>query len=132
VIHSAQTAADIIRPWISTGFLGGILIAVSRYGKPVSDYLIETAKIRAQTKKDDRQGYGGLIEALSKEVAALREENAALRGEVRQLHGLIDGIRRGDLQARTSAQVIELHALPAASIPPATAASLERMEGKSE
>lgn len=121
-----DSAIETARAWISTGFLGGLLFIVAKLGKPVTEYLIETHKLRAQTKKDDRQGFGELIETLSKEVKELRVENSALRSEIRSLHDLIDGMQRGDLQARRSAQVVELRAT-GAQVPPATAAALDRM-----
>ena len=127
-----QSAAEIIRPWISTGFLGAITLLVARLGKPITDYLIETHRLRAQEKKDDRQGYGELIEALSKEVHELRAETTRQRAEIRSLHDLIDGMTRGDLQARRSAQVVELRAMQPDVVPPGTAAALDRLEGRGE
>ena len=111
---------EFIRGWISTGALVTITGFAARL-------FVQNRKLRMQEKVEDRQGFGVLIEALSKEVAALRDENSALRREVRELHGLIDGMSRGDLQVRTSAQILEMR-----SIPPATAAVLDRLEGKSE
>ena len=101
---------------------------VARMGKPVAAYLIETHKLRAQEKKDDRQGYGDLIEALSTEVRELREETARQRTEIRSLHDLIDSMTRGDLQARISTQSAVLQNLPADFVPPATAAALNRIQ----
>jgi len=125
-------AIEIVRSWMSTGFLAAITLLIGRMGRPVAEYLIETHRLRAQEKKDDRQGYGELIEALSREVHELRAETTRQRAEIRSLHDLIDGMTRGDLQARRSAQVVELHALPAGSVPPATAAAIGRMEGNGE
>lgn len=121
-----SAAADLVRPWVSTGFLGLITLLIARLGKPVAEYLIETHKLRAQEKKDDRQGYGDLIKTLSTEVHELRAENTLMRKEIRELHGLIDGMRRGDMQARQSAQYVELSAAPAGTVPPATAAAIDR------
>lgn len=124
---SANAFIETARGWISTGFLGALLFLVAKLGKPVTEYLIETHKLRAQEKKDDRQGFGELIEALSKEVKDLRLENISLRAEIRTLHDLINGMSRGDLQARLSAQVVELRASDT-SATPATAAAIGRMK----
>lgn len=111
-------AIEFIRQWISTASLVTITGFAARL-------YVQNRKLRMQEKVEDRQGFGVLIEALSKEVSALRKENGMLRYEVRELHGLIDGMSRGDLQVRTSAQVLEMR-----SIPPATAAALDRIERK--
>lgn len=95
---------ETVRSWMSTGFLAALVILVARLGKPVADYLIETHRLRAQEKKDDRQGYGELIEALTKEVHDLRSENAAMRKEIRELHGMLDGMRRENQAAQISGQ----------------------------
>jgi uncharacterized coiled-coil protein SlyX len=125
-------AIEAVRAWMSTGFLAAITLLIARIGKPVAEYLIETHRLRAQEKKDDRQGYGDLIEALSKEVHELRAETSRQRAEIRTLHDMIDSFTRGNLQARRSAQVVELNALPSGDVPPATAAALERMKGTGE
>lgn len=119
-----ENPIEILRGWISTGALLGLLTLAARLW-------IQNRKLRMQEKIDDRQGFGALIEALSGEVADLRVENGVLRREVRELHGIIDGIARGDLQARTSAQVLDIRA-NSTVIPPATAAALDRIEGKKE
>jgi len=116
------TALETLRGWISTGTLLTMLAFIARLW-------VTNRKLRMQEKVEDRQGFGSLIEALSKEVAALRDENNLLRREVRELHGLIDGMRRGDMQARASAQVLELRAKGPDAIPPGTAAALDRIEG---
>lgn len=116
---------EIVRGWMSTGFLAALVFMVARLGKPVADYLIETHRLRAQEKKDDRQGYGELIEALTKEVHDLRSENTAMRREIRELHGMIDGLVRGDLQARRSAQAHLLEDVR--EVAPATAEALAKM-----
>lgn len=125
---AAVSVAEVVRPWLSTGFLGALCLMVGRMGKPVAEYLIETHKLKAQAKKDDRQGYGDLIETLSTEVRELLEETARQRIEIRSLHELIDGMTRGDLQARISTQSAVLHKLPPDFVPPATAAALDRIE----
>ncbi|QPQ55605.1 hypothetical protein IC614_03105 [Allosphingosinicella flava] len=79
---------------------------------------VTNRKLRMQEKIDDRQGFGELIQALSGEVAALRTENQALREEVRQLHGIIDGMRRGDLSAKISAQRDLIDVLPETAVSP--------------
>ncbi len=79
------TAADEVRPWLSTGFLGAILFIVARLGKPVTDYLIETHRIAAQEKKDDRDGYGPLIATLQDSIRTMETKHAdemrAMRAE---------------------------------------------------
>lgn len=132
IVNAAASGAEAVRPWLSTGFLGAILYLVSKIGKPVADYLIETHKLRAQQKIDDRQGYGELIKTLSTEVNELREETVRQRAEIRSLHALIDGMQRGELQARTSTQAAILHDLPVGSVPPAVSAALDRLHGTNE
>lgn len=123
------TALETLRGWISTGTLLAMLGFIARLWVTNRKLGIENRKLGMQEKVEDRQGFGALIEALSREVASLREENTALRHEVRELHGLIDGMRRGDMQARASAQVLELRAKSPDTLPPATAAALDRIEG---
>lgn len=132
----AMTGLEAVRPWLGTGGILGILILVARYGAPlakqVSEYLIERQKLRMQEKKDDRQGFGDLIEELRKEVSGLRAENATLRQEVRSLHSMIDGMRRGTLQDNLSAQRAVVDNLPEEMVTPAVRASLERIKGAGE
>lgn len=106
------------RPWINTGILAAATAMLAKFGKPVVDYLLESRRLRMQEKKDDRQGFGELIEALNgqviiltEQVKRLTEENSGLREEVRQLHGIIDGMRRGDLSGKLSLQRVAVDAL---------------------
>lgn len=79
-----------------------------------------------------RAAFVGEMTALRAEISGLREENAGLRAEVRQLHGIIDGMRRQNLQAGNSAARAVAEALPEEIIPPATRAALERIKGTGE
>lgn len=71
--------------------------------------------------------------ALREEVAGLRVENGELRREIRALHGIIDGMRRGQLQADLSE-----HSAMARQLPGLTAEmdraldALERVKGVAE
>lgn len=65
---------------------------------------------------------------LREEMKGLRDENHALRKEVRDLHGVIDGMRREALQAGISTQRAVAESLPAGFVPPATQDALNRMK----
>lgn len=53
-----------------------------------------------------REEFIGEMAALREEVKGLREENSALRQEIRALHGIIDGMRRDQLQGAISTQSV--------------------------
>lgn len=90
---------------------------------------IEARKVGIEEDDFDRKGWRELIEELSKQVADLRAENGQLRDEVRQLHTIMEGMRRQNLQEGSSAARAVLAALPQENIPPATREALRRVRG---
>jgi len=68
------------------------------------------------------------IEGLRSEILALREENTALRSEIRSLHGVIDGMRRENLQIGISTQRAVVQSLPVDFVPDGLKAALDRIE----
>lgn len=110
-MNPEDLSIETVRGWLSTGILGAILLVLARLGKPVVDFLLETRKLKMLEKKEDRQGFGELIEvlteqvkALTNQVSSLSAENGQLRNEVRSLHSILDGMRRSTLQESMSAQ----------------------------
>lgn len=82
-----------------------------------------------------RDSVGGLREDNDKlrgEVRTLRRENDQLRDEVRSLHGVIDGMRRDNLQSGLSTQRAVVDSLPRDMVPPSTLAALDRLKGQGE
>lgn len=67
------------------------------------------------------------ISGLRTEIKDLRDENTALRAEIRELHGVIDGMRREALQGGLSAQRAVVQALPRGVVPESTLAALDRI-----
>lgn len=55
---------EVIRAWVSTGALLGLLTFASRLW-------VQNRKLRMQEKVEDRQGFGALIEAMGKEISRL-------------------------------------------------------------
>jgi uncharacterized protein YlxW (UPF0749 family) len=113
-------AIDQVRAWGQFGVQVTILFALLRFGGPIatsiSTYLIERRRIAAQEKVSDREGWGQLIDELREEVSKLRQENGELRKEVRELHGILDGMRRQQLSATLETQramIAETDASPA-------------------
>ncbi len=76
-----------IGEWLRTGGTIGLLaLAVKLY--------LDNRRLRLAEKSDDRQGYGALIETLTKDVAAVREQHRECEHEQRQLRLELDGLRR--------------------------------------
>lgn len=93
-------------------------------------------KIDIEAGDFDRKGWKELIgtlteqvDRLSKQVADLQTENGQLRTEVRDLHSVLEGIRRQNLQEGSSAAAAVLAAIPQENIPPATRDALRRVRG---
>lgn len=74
----------------------------------------------------------GEMQALRNEIKDLREENHGLRKEVRQLHGIIDGMRRENLQVGNSAARAVVESLPREIVPEKTREALDRIQGSAE
>lgn len=100
---------------VAIGLLGMIL-----------NYLYKNRKLTTEVNGELRQEFiaemhalrdqvGGLRDdndTLRSEVRNLRRENDQLRDEVRGLHGVIDGLRRGTMQAAMSAERVMASELP--------------------
>lgn len=89
---------------------------------------IANRKMTIQVNGEVRSEFIEEMQALRLEVKGLRDENVSLRGEVRELHGVIDGMRREALQAGISTQRAVAQSLPPGFVPPATQEALNRMK----
>lgn len=69
-------------------------------------------KMTIQVNGEVRTEFIEEMQALRVEVKGLREENDSLRKEVRELHGVIDGMRREGLSGQLSAQRIVADMMP--------------------
>lgn len=87
----------------------------------------EMAKLEIDENGAIRTEYIKEMAALRQEITGLREENKSLRDEVRELHGMLDGLRREQLvgalatQSAIARSVVE-------ELPPATKAALDRLD----
>lgn len=104
---------------------------------------LEARKVGIEEDEFDRKGWRELIETLTAQVeranaqinsltgqvTALQTENGQLRSEVRELHTLVEGARRQNLQEGSSAAAAVLAAIPPENIPPATRDALRRVRG---
>lgn len=77
-----MTPLEIIRGWISTGALIGLLTLASRLW-------VQNRRLTMQGKVDDRQGFGALIDALTKDIDRLRARVETLETEKDRDHRLI-------------------------------------------
>lgn len=69
-------------------------------------------KMTIQVNGEVRTEFIEEMQALRVEVKGLREENDSLRKEVRELHGVIDGMRREGLSGQLSAQRVVADMMP--------------------
>jgi predicted RNase H-like nuclease (RuvC/YqgF family) len=93
-------------------------------------------KLQLDEETHDVESWGKLIktlteqvERLSGQVTELQTENGLLRGEIRQLHNVIDGMRRSGLADALSNQVVVARALNPS---PEVSAALDTIEGLSD
>lgn len=135
-MNLSPNSVEIIRQWLSTGFLGAILIVLMYGLKPLVEFFIRTRELRLQEKKDDRQGYGDLIDTLGEqvktlgsEVRKLGSENGQLRDEVRELHGVLDGMRRQNLTDNISIQSRIIELMPKELVTPEVQHALNVLSG---
>lgn len=78
---------EILRGWISTGALLGLLTLAARLW-------VQNRKLRMQEKIDDRQGFGELINAMGAEMTRLRERVETLEKQRDGEHALIVDLLR--------------------------------------
>lgn len=83
-----------IRGWVSTGFLGFLSIIAARFATPFMTYLTERAKLRVQERREEREGYGPLIDSLTSEVKRISEALVRCQEQHDQ-----DGLRISKLEA---------------------------------
>lgn len=79
------SAIEWIRGWVSTGALIGLLTLASRLW-------LQNRKLSMQSKIDDRQGFGSLIDNMSKEITRLSDRVADLERGKDLDHKLIIGL----------------------------------------
>lgn len=103
-----------IRGWVSTGFLGFLSIIGARFATPLSGYLIRRNELRLQERKDEREGYGPLIDSLTSEVKRISEALVRCQEQhdqdglrISKLEAEITGYQRS-LIARSAHEVMEV------------------------
>jgi cell division protein FtsB len=69
-------------------------------------------KMTIQVNGEVRHEFIEEMQALRSEVKGLRDENVNLRQEVRELHAVIDGMRREGLSGQISAQRVVAEMMP--------------------
>lgn len=108
-------------PLLNAGLICSLLALLVKFR-------LENRKLSITENSGLRQEFIEEMHALREEVKGLRSENGQLRDEVRQLHSVIDGMRRGALEGGISAQRVVLDALPAGSVSPAIKSAGERAQ----
>lgn len=87
----------------------------------------ELAKLEIGENGAIRAEYIKEMAALREEITGLRDENKSLRDEVRELHGMLDGLRREQLTNALATQSAVARAV-VDEMPPATRAALDRLD----
>jgi len=122
-----SVASEIIAKGTTSGWTLCVIALIS-----FGTYLIrQRPKMRELDIGQDgeiRAFFATQIEGLRSEILALREENTALRSEIRSLHGVIDGMRRENLQIGISTQRAVVQSLPVDFVPDGLKAALDRIE----
>jgi hypothetical protein len=122
---------EMIRGWLSTGFLGGNLFLLSRLVPAGLKHLKEMRQQKLAEKAEDRAGWGELIETMGAQIKALTEREhdceqriVSMRDDyerrMKVLSGEIEGLRRLIIM-RSSVEGVELS--------PTVAAAAERSIG---
>lgn len=129
---------ETIRGWLSTGFLGGNLFLLSRMVPAGLAYLKETREAKLADKKDDRAGWGELIDTMGKQITALTERERdcearmtemreAYEGRMLKMQGEIDGLRRL-VVAKSTVEGVPLSPMTAAAAERSMGHLIERMD----
>jgi predicted RNase H-like nuclease (RuvC/YqgF family) len=127
-------------PVLNAGALTALIAMVLRHRilsrKVAIDEESNRRKLQLDEETHDVESWGKLIktlteqvERLSGQVTELQTENGLLRGEIRQLHNVIDGMRRSGLADALSNQVVVARALNPS---PEVSAALDTIEGLSD
>lgn len=85
----ADSPLEIIRAWISTASLVGLLGLAGRMWLQNRRLELKNRELGMQEKVEDRQGYGDLIKAMGAEINRLRERIETLETERAGEHALI-------------------------------------------
>lgn len=67
---SAQTV-EHIRGWLSTGFLAFLSLIAARFVVPVTNFVIKRNEQKIQERREEREGYGPILDRLEKEIARI-------------------------------------------------------------
>jgi hypothetical protein len=78
---------ELLRPWISTGALLGLLELARRLW-------VQNRQLRMAENKDDREGYGVLIRALQEDIVAVRAEHRRCEDRLSKIEGELMGFHR--------------------------------------
>lgn len=73
--------------WIRTGGTMGLLALAS-------GLFIQNRKLKLAEKKDDREGFGALIEALTRDITAVRQQLRECEEEHHRTRNDLEGLRR--------------------------------------
>jgi hypothetical protein len=99
----SMTDIDIetIRGWASTGFLGFIAFTLARFASPFAAYMTKRLEVRAQERKDEREGYGPLITLMQQDIENVRKHHAECEAarqkdaeRIATLEGQVAGLTR--------------------------------------
>lgn len=86
-MDSFYAILEVVRPWISTGALLGLLELARRLWA-------QNRQLRLAENKDDRDGYGVLIKALQDDVIAVRAEHRKCEDRLSKIEGELMGFHR--------------------------------------
>jgi hypothetical protein len=104
-MEGAFALLELLRPWISTGALLGLLTLAYRLH-------VENRRLRIAENKDDREGYGVLIKALQDDIIAVRAEHRRCEDRLSKIEGELMGFHRQALiQSQQGAAVVPASAI---------------------
>lgn len=110
VAAASKVAATNISPFgpLNTGLISIMLGVLALLLKNQMAH----RKMTIQVNGEVRSEFIDEMQALRLEVKGLRDENVNLRQEVRELHSVIDGMRREGLSGQLSAQRVVAEMMP--------------------
>lgn len=129
VAEAAEKAAPI-SPFgpLNTGLISIMILLLTIAMKNQ----IANRKMTIQVNGEVRSEFIEEMQALRTEVKGLRDENVNLRQEVRELHSVIDGMRREGLASQLSAQRVVADLIPKTPAMERALRSLDKFDGRTE
>lgn len=98
---------DTISRWANTSILGAILFVVIRGTALFLKHSIQTRTLEMEERKQEREGYGPLIQTLREEINRLSAHNADCDARVTRMEGEIRGLYR-QIAMQSSNHVMQL------------------------